>query len=191
MRADVARAPGPPLVLSLDPVSRFQQIRDPALRLALLSGLHDAGRLDLSALPKAARRDRINPTVLRALLRLPVTDEALAGLAALWWEGGGHRLQHLIWPLWHGEDDTFYVHDLTGVEALPRVRELVLATDAPLEPLLALPALQKVRLCLARGARERGADVLAALRARKVAVQAEDYGQVPRASSPRTLSRGA
>lgn len=172
-------------------MSRFKQIRDPALRLAILSGLHDAGRLDLSPLPRAAKRDRINPAVLRALLRLPVTDEALAGLTALWWEGGGQRLQHLIWPLWHGEDDTFYVHDLTGLEALPGLRELVLATDAPLDPLLALPALQKVRLCLARGASERGADVLAALRARKVGVAAEDYGQVPRASSPLALPRGA
>lgn len=170
-------------------MANFTAIRDPALRLAVVSALSAARKLDLRAVPPATHEHRTNPRTLRALLTLAVTDRALAGIPELCWEGGGDKIQHLVWPMWHGEDDTFYVHSLAGIEALTGLEKLTLATDADLAPLLQLPALKQARLLLAGGQRERCARVLADLAARKVKVIAENMDLTPRAAKRLSLPR--
>ena len=170
-------------------MSRFTELRDPALRLAIVDALVRARKLDLSAVPKATREHRINTKPLRALLNLELTDRALAGISEVWWAGGGSKIQHLVWPQWHGEDDTFYVHSLAGIEALTGLKKLTLATDADLAPLLQLGALQQARLCLAGGQSARSAAVLAELAARKVKLVRENHDLTPRAAKRLSLLR--
>ncbi len=170
-------------------MSKFTAIRDPALRLAIVDALDRARKLDLRAVPPATHECRINPGPLRALVNLALTDRALAGITEMWWEGGGSKIQHLVWPQWHGEDDTFYVHSLAGIEALTGLKKLTLATDADLEPLLQLGALKQARLFLAGGRQKTSAETLAALIARKVKVDVENYDLTPRAAKPLKLPR--
>lgn len=170
-------------------MSRFTAIRDPSLRLAILEHLERAGVLDLSAVPPATSEVRTNPRTLHALLNMQVRDRDLAGIAELSWEGGGQSIQHVVWPMWHGEDDTFYVHTLAGIEALTGLKKLLLATDADLAPLLELGALKQARLFLAGGRQATSADTIAALLARKVKLVVENYDRTPRASKPLELPR--
>ncbi|WAS91312.1 DUF6892 domain-containing protein [Nannocystis punicea] len=163
-------------------MSKFEALRDPALRLAVVETLSRAGKLDLGKIPKATGQDRVNTKTLQALVSLAVPDRALAGLHELWWEGGGHKVQHQVWPLWHGEDDTFYVHSLAGIEGLAGLRKLTLATDADLQPLQQLPELRWARLLLAGG--QAKSAVLAELRARKVEVIVEGMDAVPKSARP-------
>ncbi|MFY0535236.1 DUF6892 domain-containing protein [Nannocystis pusilla] len=130
-------------------MSSFAAMRDPSLRLAVVEALNKARKLDLGDIPPATHQYRVNRKTLHALLSLKISDRALAGITELWWDAGGQPLQHRIWPMWHGEDDTFYVHKLAGIEALTGLTKLTLATDADLEPLLELPKLKSARLNLA------------------------------------------
>jgi len=97
-----------------------------------------------------------------------------------------------VWPQWDGEDDTFTVRSLAGIEAFEGLEKLLLGTDVAIDdlgpvarlsrlqefeldrdplpslrPLLECGALRRVRLSSAASAQE---DVLAALRGRGVAV---------------------
>lgn len=168
-------------------MSLFTAIRDPSLRLAVVETLARARKLDLGGVPRASKQDRVDPKTLNALLTLEVPDAALAGISELWWEAGGHKIQHQIWPLWHGEDDTFYVHSLAGIEALSGLKKLVLATDADLRPLLPLKALKSVRLQLADA--QHGSPVPDELRARGVDVHVELRLQVLAARKPLKLPK--
>jgi hypothetical protein len=169
------------------PATRFAAIRDPSLRLAVVEVLARARKLSLGDVPAASRQTRLNLPTLRALLTLDVPDSALAGITELWWEGGGHKIQHQIWPLWHGEDDTFFVHSLAGIEALTGLKKLTLATDADLAPLLQLGALESAFLQVAGGQLVRSAATLRDLEARGVKLKLEDRDLTPKARSPLKL----
>jgi hypothetical protein len=169
-------------------MTRFEALRDPALRLAVVDTLSNARKLDLGGVPRATSQNRVNVKTLHALVALAVPDTALAAITELWWEGGGHKLQHVIWPQWHGEDDTFYVHSLAGIDGLAGLKRLTLAADADLEPLLQLPALRFARLLLAGG--QASSPIPGQLRARGVEVMVEDMNLVGKAARPLTLPRG-
>lgn len=171
-------------------MTRFESLRDPSLRLAVLETLGRARKVDLGGVPAATNQRRSNTKTLHALLRIAVPDSALAGIKELHWEGGGHKIQHLVWPLWHGEDDTFYVHTLAGIEALTGLKKLTLATDADLEPLLLLGSLKSTWLHLAGGQERQSAAVLRDLQARGVEVKVENRDPTPRAAKRLTLPRG-
>lgn len=168
-------------------MSSFAAMRDPSLRLAVVEALNKARKLDLGDIPPATHQYRVNRKTLHALLSLKISDRALAGITELWWDAGGQPLQHRIWPMWHGEDDTFYVHKLTGIEALTGLTKLTVATDADLEPLLELPKLKSARLHLAGG--QHASPVLDELRTRKVKLVTEDRSLTPHVRGRLTLPR--
>lgn len=95
---------------------------DPNLRLAIIDALVRAKRLSLSV-PEARKRDAADAKVREALVRTPLTAELLGSLTELTWHGG-HDIQHRIWPEWDGENDTFDIRDLAGIEALANLQKL-------------------------------------------------------------------
>jgi tetratricopeptide (TPR) repeat protein len=77
-------------------------------------------------------------------LEIEPTPEQLATITCLFWEGG-HQVQHSIWPQWDGEDDTFDILSLTGIERLPNLEELVVPSSK-LFTLLPLAHLTRLRV---------------------------------------------
>ena len=176
---------------------------DPNLRLTLLQSLWYANlapRFDKEAFFRevlgepwdvtASYNDGVDERVRDALLAIPISDEQLARLPLLQWDGG-NDIHALIWENWRGEDETFDVRDLGGVERCVALREIAFtsglqASDlsplaglasltevmllgrplSDLEPLLELPSLERLRLYYLD--RPRAREVLAILGARGV-----------------------
>ncbi len=158
-------------------------IPDPNLRLTLLNSLWNANLLpafDKDAFyrdvlheewdPAADYNDGVDDRVREHLLATKLPEEALAKLTLVTWDGGNEAFHH-IWTNWDGEDDTFSVRDLRGIEACMNLEVLeftggaAFGDCAPLaglaklrratlfggwitnaRPLLSLPALKKVEL---------------------------------------------
>jgi hypothetical protein len=119
---------------------------DPNLKLAVVEALLRAGQLSLDR--TASQPEPADEAVRQHYLGVPVSAEQLASIRALVW-GGGMEVQHAIWPDWDGEDESFDLVDLRGIEALTGLEELTLlsaASIADLGPLEALRSLRKVRL---------------------------------------------
>ncbi len=122
-------------------------IVDPNLKLAILEALIHDGHLALADLEPADPEQR-DEKIRKHYLKLPLAPEQLAQVKTLRW-GGGMQIQHAIWPEWDGEDDTFDLRDLKGIELLGNLEVIsfvsAFAVD-DLEPLAALPTLKKLAL---------------------------------------------
>lgn len=154
---------------------------DPNLKLVVLSALQDAKLIDLGAPGQLATHVLGRPVDLEEegydlipeardyLDRYPLTDELLAAVESLEFDGG-NSIYPFAWYFWSGEEDGFEVSSLEGIELCPNlksfsaismlgtvdVRDLVplrklesvsLSTGAShLEALLGMPALKKVRV---------------------------------------------
>ena len=103
-------------------------IPDPNLRLTLVQALWTAGLatpFDKKAFfrdvlgetwhPRGAYNDELDERVRDALLAVPLSDELLAQLRFVGWDGG-LEVFRLIWENRYAEDETFDVHDLRGIE---------------------------------------------------------------------------
>lgn len=158
-------------------------IPDPNLRLTLLNSAWEEGllpRFDKEAFyrdvlkepydPAADYNYEIDNRVRDHLLSIPLTDDVLAKLKIVTWDGG-NEVHHDIWTQWDGESDEFDVRDLRGIEAcrglefiqflagtkfrdcsplsgLPNLSEVMLLGGriADLSPLLTLPKVSKVEV---------------------------------------------
>ncbi|WP_375143262.1 hypothetical protein [Pelagibacterium sp. H642] len=65
--------------------------------------------------------------MLDYLAHYPLDLEKLAALESLNLDGGG-MIYHHIWHFWHGEDDTFNIVSLDGIEHCTNLRELGVAS---------------------------------------------------------------
>ncbi|TKT75804.1 hypothetical protein XW59_018355 [Aquamicrobium sp. LC103] len=111
---------------------------DVNLKLAVLSALDEQGTIALGEPPKLAEHllgrsfdvategYRLVPEVLDYLARYPLDSQKLATLETLNLDGGS-TIYHHIWHFWHGEDDTFEVASLGGIENCANLRELGVA----------------------------------------------------------------
>ncbi len=112
---------------------------DVNFKLAVLSALDEQGTITLGQPPTLAehllgRRFDVGtegfrpvPEVLDYLARYPLDLEKLAALESLNLDGGS-MIYHQIWHFWHGEDDTFDIVSLDGIEHCPNLRELGVAS---------------------------------------------------------------
>lgn len=166
--------------------SLWSRIQDASLCLAILDQLRVRKKLELPAQLAATGASRLKPAVVKALCGLGVSDALLGSLKQLWWDGGGHHVQQLVYPLWHGEDETFIVRTLAGLEHLSALEDVHLYTDAGLEPLLSLSKLKKLWLLVPEDVLRANETVLEVLRKRKVKISIERFAQrLPPRAYPR------
>ncbi|WP_245314321.1 hypothetical protein [Rhizobium sp. R634] len=154
---------------------------DPNLKLVVLSSLLDAKQIDLGTPAQLATHllgravdlehegYEIMPEAQDYLARYPLTDELLATVEEIAFDGGGSVYRY-VWYFWDGEDDVFNVTDLSGIElcrnlksfsaismigkidiqtllSFERLEYLSLSTGADhIETLLELPTLKEVRV---------------------------------------------
>ena len=112
---------------------------DPNLKLAVLSALNEQGLIRLGRPPQLTEHVlsrmfdieregyRPVPEVLDYLARYPLDRQTLAALRTLEIDGGS-SIYHHIWHFWHGEDDTFDVRSLDGIENCPNIQEISIAS---------------------------------------------------------------
>lgn len=112
---------------------------DVNLKLAVLSALDEQGVIDLGQPPQLAdhvlgRKFDVGsegykpvPEVLDYLARYPLDPQKLAALETLNLDGGS-SIYHHIWHFWHGEDNTFDISVLDGIENCANLRELNVAS---------------------------------------------------------------
>ncbi|MEN3148867.1 hypothetical protein ABCW43_16305 [Neorhizobium sp. IRAMC:178] len=154
---------------------------DPNLKLVVLSSLLDAKQIDLGSPEQVATHVlgravdledegyEIIPEALDYLVRYPLTDELLASVEEIEFDGGGTVYEY-AWYFWDGEDNVFDVKDLSGLELctnlksfsaismigkidvrvlaqFQKLEKLRLSTGIDhIEALLELPALEEVRV---------------------------------------------
>jgi uncharacterized protein (TIGR02996 family) len=143
------------------------RIPDPNLKLTLLQALRDLELLpefDKEAFFRdvlhkeydefAAYNERLDKRVLRALLATKLPDTLLAKIEQLVWDAG-NDVHHDVWTNWDGEDETFDVRDLTGLEACTGLKSITFIAGSQVSdwsPVAGLPRLQQI---YASGARAR------------------------------------
>lgn len=99
---------------------------DPNLKLAVIDHLVDSAQLTLPPLV-AIDEYELDAENLDRLLAVPLSSEQLASIVELSWSGAGTgHVAHLLWPQFDGEDDTFAIRSLRGIEHLPNLERLVL-----------------------------------------------------------------
>ncbi|WP_418889600.1 DUF6892 domain-containing protein [Rhizobium laguerreae] len=98
---------------------------DSNLKLVVLSSLLDAKQIDLGTPAQLATHVlgravdleddgyEIIPEARAYLERYPLTDELLAAVEEIEFDGGGTAYE-FAWYFWDGEDDVFDVKELTG-----------------------------------------------------------------------------
>lgn len=110
---------------------------DPNLSLAILEALHHSGVLVLPEVT-AADEYELDEELYARLHAYPFTDEQLASIERLHWEGGGMHMEHVVWPQWDGESDEFDLRTLAGIDQLVNLEELVLGQQGEIDGLAAL-----------------------------------------------------
>ncbi|WP_443726234.1 DUF6892 domain-containing protein [Rhizobium mongolense] len=106
---------------------------DPNLKLVVLSLLLDAKQIDLGTPAQLASHVlgravdledegyEIIPEAQDYLERYPLSDELLAAVEEIEFDGGGTAYR-FAWYFWDGEDDVFDVKDLSGIELCRNLR---------------------------------------------------------------------
>lgn len=61
---------------------------------------------------------------LARVLAMPLGADEIEAVEELTWDEGGLPLHHLVYPQWGGEDDTFALTSLAGIEALASLCQL-------------------------------------------------------------------
>lgn len=108
---------------------------DPNLKLAVLSALMRAGRLDLGTPPalaahllgRAVAPEEMSngplPQVVDYLAGYPLTDALMSEVRAVVFDAG-EPIYRFCWPDWDGEDGRFDVTDLAGIEHCPDIESI-------------------------------------------------------------------
>lgn len=115
---------------------------DPNFKLAVMSALLDKGVLDLGTRRAFAEHVLGRPFDLERegyapipgardyLVRYPLSKEMLEAVDHLVLDGGD-SIYFYIWSFWHGEDDTFDVQSLAGIENCPNIVKLEIVSMIP------------------------------------------------------------
>lgn len=158
-RADVW-APAPAGKYPLPDAEPGLPFADPNLKLVVLNELVQAGVVDLGNADELAMHvlqrcvnleaegAQLIPEIYDYLLRYPLSEEQLARVQSLCFDGG-LDIYFLIWPRWDGETDEFSVRSLSGIERCPNLRKLsenALTEKLDLRPLQGLKQLQELEL---------------------------------------------
>jgi hypothetical protein len=138
------------------------EIPDVNLRLAMLEALRDLGLVQ--------RPDRVdddddhdpedyddydddpdyqyNSDRCDELLAKPFRAQQLVEIVVLDWDVSNPSVIYDIWPQWDGESEEFDIHDLTGIECCPALKEINIDAFAgkDLSPLRKLPQLKRIFL---------------------------------------------
>jgi hypothetical protein len=128
-------------------------IRDPAMRVTLVSSLLQEGLLP--PFDKAAfYRDKLGKEyefiegldrdVLDGILAMPIEDK-LASLKAVQWDGGD-ELFYQIFETWDGHDRVFYVKDLSGIENCSGLEKVLFYSGLEATNLWPLEQLKSLRM---------------------------------------------
>jgi len=108
-------------------------------KLAILSALYEQGIVHLGQPPQLAEHVlgrtfdvgregyQLVPEVLDYLARYPLNQDMLGSLETLDLDGGS-SIYHHIWHFWNGEDGTFDIRSLVGIENCPNLRDLNVAS---------------------------------------------------------------
>jgi hypothetical protein len=155
------------------------KIPDPNFQLTLLQSLWTAGLAppfdkeaffrDVLKQPydfKALYNNAVDDRVRKALLAEPITEAQLEQLRLIHWDGGD-EIHHLIWESWDGEDETFDVHDLTGIEQCTALEQIEFTSGLSASDLTPLSSLQSLREAMLYGHRFDSLDPLRNLTALK------------------------
>ncbi|WP_246622819.1 DUF7256 domain-containing protein [Rhizobium laguerreae] len=133
---------------------------DPNLKLVVLSSLLDAKQIDLGTPAQLATHVlgravdledegyEIIPEAQAYLERYPLTDELLAAVEEIEFDGGGTAYE-FAWYFWDGEDDVFDVKELTGIELCRNLRSfsaISMIGNVDVRALLSLRKLEYLRL---------------------------------------------
>ncbi|WP_244471314.1 DUF7256 domain-containing protein [Rhizobium ecuadorense] len=133
---------------------------DPNLKLVVLSSLLDAKHIDLGTpgqlaahvLGRAVDLEdegyEIIPQARDYLERYPLTDDLLATVEEIEFDGGGTVYEY-AWYFWDGEDDVFDVKDLSGIELcrnLKRFSAISMIGNVDVRTLVSFPKLEHLRL---------------------------------------------
>jgi uncharacterized protein (TIGR02996 family) len=143
------------------PASEQVQFKDRNLKLIVIEALRNKNLLpsfdprEFYAVELGKKWDdnaaytyRVDRHVLKHLLAIPITREMAQKIDKLTWDGG-HAVFRDIWRHWDGEDETFHVRDLSGIEELVNLRVLVLGYGNRVKqwaPAIRLPHLEVVEL---------------------------------------------
>ena len=121
---------------------------DDNLKLAIIQALVERGNLaGLVTRAKAKRTghgQRLEKAVRKALLALALDPAELASITKLEWFAASPIISTL-WETWDGEDDTFDLHDLRGIEACPNLVKLVLGETCTVTSFMPLATLRKLK----------------------------------------------
>jgi hypothetical protein len=135
-------------------------VDDDNLKLALIQALRNKGLLptfDKEAFYRQELEEEyddsadynyeVDDRVLDHLVDTPITPELATAVDGLYW-GGGMEVQHDVWTYWDGEDDTFDICDLAGIDGFPNLREVKIDCQAIQDwsPLARLPRLEMVAI---------------------------------------------
>lgn len=128
---------------------------DPCLHFAVLQASWDARLLPQFDVQKHYREGvgepwdsekqgtSVDPRVHDALFATPIPARVAARIERLQWDGG-MEIQHMVFLYWDGEDSTFDIRSLQGIEALAGLRTLSLSV-AKLTDVAPLAKLKKLR----------------------------------------------
>ncbi|RYC52467.1 DUF6892 domain-containing protein [Flagellimonas olearia] len=94
---------------------------DMNVKLAVLDKLSNEDKIELPKLFYFSEYcfDVFN---LKRVLQVDI-EKQLDIIESLEWEGGGRNIQHCVYPQWDGEDDTFNIRSLEGLEKLGRLKK--------------------------------------------------------------------
>ncbi len=138
------------------------EFADPNLKLTVIEALREAGLLpgfDKAAFYRklgedwdhtSPINDAPDPRVLDALLATELPRAALGEVTTLVWDGGNEVFAD-VWTYWDGEDQTFDVADLAGIEQLPALEALLMLAGSRVRDLSALAGMARLRKVIITG----------------------------------------
>lgn len=162
------------------PKAQGVKFADDNLRLIVIDALRERGllpgfdretfyRVELGKKKVPEPKQAVDKHVLSHLLATAIAPELACKLEELVWDGGQDVFQD-VWPEWDGEDQTFSLRSLAGIEGLTSLKKLVILNgnliadwaplglssslerlvvaggEVKLEPLRAAPALRSLEL---------------------------------------------
>jgi len=133
---------------------------DVNLKLIVIEALRERGlvppfdrevfyRVELGMSRVPAERGGVDQRVLGHLAATPIPPDLASAIERLVWEGGAEVFQD-VWGGWDGEDDTFTLHDLSGIEQLTELRSLKILYGAAItdwRPLTRAGKLEELFVC--------------------------------------------
>ncbi|MEX2742069.1 hypothetical protein AB3480_11960 [Rhizobium mongolense] len=133
---------------------------DPNLKLAVMSSLLYAKALDLGTPQQLASHvlgrtvdlekdgDELIPEALDYLTRYPLSDEQLAAVERIEFDGSG-AIYPFAWYFWGGEEGVFDVRDISGIRFCPNLKSISVNSmidKVDIRALVPLKTLQRVSI---------------------------------------------